>query len=326
MDIKKYINKYLTEFFDYKIKQTKLEEMKIIKEFVLRGGKRIRPFFMYWSYKGFGGEKKIEIIKTACFLELIHAYLLIHDDIFDKDKLRRSKPTIWAKHGIEKAIIIGNISCALGYEILNQANFPADLKIKALNKLNKILINVNHGQILDLELAKKNSVSEKEIFNVHKYKTSKYTVEGPLHLGAILAGANQRQISSLSNYGTPLGIAFQIKDDILGMFGNAKILGKPTGSDIKENKKTLLICKALEKADTAQKHLIKKILGNPKFAIKQLGSIRKIVKQTGSLEYSQKTAQRLVKQAKNALDKIDLKKQAKQELTNMADFIIERSF
>jgi geranylgeranyl diphosphate synthase type I len=309
-----------------------------IKNFVLIGGKRIRPILFYYGYLTAGGRNKKSILDASLSIELIHDYLLIHDDIIDRDELRRGRPTIHKRYqkfyqkisidyehlGISAGIIIGNLASAFGYEILTESNFPDSFKTKALKKLSQIIIGVQAGEILDVFLRLDHPLKEKEIFKIIKYKTTGYSIEGPLQLGAILAGANQKALKDLSNFALPLGNAFQIQDDILGMFGDPGETGKPVGGDLREGKQTLLISKAKELANKKEKKIIERTLGNPRLTKNQLKKVRKIIVKTGALDFCQKTVTKLINQAKQKMENSKSPPKIKNFLILLVDSIIEK--
>jgi geranylgeranyl diphosphate synthase type I len=153
-----------------------------------------------------------------------------------------------------------------------------------------------------------------------------YTFDGPIKIGAILAGANDSSLEALSRYSVPLGKAFQIQDDILGMFGTEEKLGKPVTSDLKEGKKTLLILEALSRANKNQKEIIELNLGNKKVTYNSLKQVRKVIEETGSLEESNSFAKQLVEEAINELNKMKLRKEGKDFLLNIAEYMIKREY
>jgi geranylgeranyl diphosphate synthase type I len=341
------VDKELEKFFNEKIKKAKLispssvEMVKLLKEYNLRAGKRIRAAMVYYGYRCFSNKNTGQILKVSMCIELVQSCLLIHDDIIDNSDIRRGSLALHkvyekisnkryknknAPHfGVSMAIIAGDILAAFANEILTKINIKEKYKSDAVRELNNVICTVIYGQVLDI-LSELEPVTKKDLSLIHRLKTASYTVEGPLHIGALLAGANKKQLQLLSNYGIPLGKAFQIQDDILGLFGDEKKTGKPADSDLKEGKKTLLILKALEKANKQQKEIIKKALGNKNLEKKQLEDVRKIVTETGSLEYSQKLARKLINQAKSVIQKSRFKKQGKSFLIRIADYMLEREF
>ena len=274
---------------------------------------------------------------------MAETYLLIHDDIMDDDDLRRGGKTIHhiyrenseekfpnktnARHfGISMGILAGNIACALSNETIAKADFRPDFKAQALNELNKIYNVEQFGQAMDILAGIVNHVSKDEVSQIHQLKTVPYTFDGPVKIGAILAGASEKEVENLNDYTLPLGMAFQIQDDILGMFGTEEKLGKSITSDLKEGKKTLLILDALEKSSPAQKEIINLNLGNKKVSMAGLNSVRKVIKETGSLEESKKLATSLVQKAIDALNKLKLEKEGQDFLLGIADYMIKREY
>ena len=211
--------------------------------------------------------------------------------------------------------------------VITNTNFSSDYKIRALSKINQEFIDTGYGQIIDVFGEVMEKVDEKHVMLVHYYKTGKYTYETPLHVGAILAGAKEEELNVLTEYAIPAGIAFQMQDDILGMYGDEYRIGKPADSDLKEGKKTLLIVKALEKGNKKQKAILEDLLGKTHIKNEELELARKIIIDTGSLEYSKKTALRLVMKAKNKLNEMANPKwsnRGKEFLEGIADYMINR--
>ncbi len=351
LTLKKYkniVDKEIEKFFNKKLKKAKkidpssAELIKILKKFCLKG-KRIRAAMLFHGYRCFKNKNLREIVKASMSIELIQSYFLIHDDIMDKSDLRRGKPALHkvyekiskkkykksghAHFGASMAILAGDILVAFADEILaDLKKIKPKYKNAAVKKLQHINHTVIYGQVLDI-LSELKPVTTKDISLIHRMKTASYTVEGPLHVGALLAGANKKQLNILKRYGVPLGKAFQIQDDILGLFGNEKKTGKPADSDLKEGKQTLLILKALEKADKKQEQTIKKALGNQNITRSQLEKVRNIVKDTGSLQYCQDLAKSLIKKAKSALSHARFKKQGKEFLLGeITDYMLERKY
>ncbi len=279
------VNRELDRFLNIKTKQAKKiskdcgKLTEAVKEFTLRGrSKRIRALLVILGYAGFGGKNGREIIKAASFIELIHSYLLIHDDIIDQDDLRRGKPTMhkYFEHsvksklskdksklfGVSMGILAGDLCCSLGYEMLMKSKFSDKAKARAIEELDNLIFNVIQGEALDIFAQMSKQTSNKEIYNIYKYKTARYSFEQPLRIGGILAGAGENNLNKLSKFAIPLGIAFQIQDDLLGLFGEERIIGKPAGSDLREGKKTLALSLAIKRCNSKDKKIIQGILGN----------------------------------------------------------------
>lgn len=345
-DLKSKIDEELKSFFDNKIKQIKdqkkpeelLEMVESLRDFILRSGKRIRPILFYYGYILAGGKDKEKILKAAISMELIHSFLLIHDDIIDQDDFRHGGLSMHcnyrkkyknkdSKHfEISMAIIVGDLAYSFGYEILSKLDFSSDLKIEVINKMNQIISNTAAGEASDVLLSSNPIFDVSKIIEMQKYKTAQYTIEGPLHLGAVLAEANDEFLESLSKFSIPLGVAFQIQDDVIGIFGDKKKTGKPVGSDIKEGKKTLLIAKALKVADEKQKNIILSALGNENINLDDIENVRKIIKETKSLEYSKIQTKKLIEFSKKHLKEVDAANEYKDFLNNLADFIVKREY
>ena len=343
---KKIVDRELANFFRDKLKEMEKvgpsakNAVKCIRELTLAGGKRLRAAFMHWGYVGAEGKEVGKIIEASMSIELTHIFLLIHDDIIDRDDFRHGVSTIHkryeslakkyykktdAKHfGDSMAIIVGDMAAAFGNEIIFNSKFKPEIVLKALDKLQEIVSVTVSGEIFDVILEAKGSATEKEVLEVHRNKTAKYTVEGPLHLGAMLAGADEKMLRDLSDYAIPVGTAFQIQDDILGAFGNEKKLGKPVCSDLREGKQTLLVVKALENGDRHQKKTIEELLGKKEVSEEEIEKFRQIVRNTGSLEYSQILAKKLIGEGKKALRDSKIENGTKEFLAGIADYIVNR--
>ncbi len=344
---KKRVDPCLEEYFKQKTKQAKKidplakQTMQMIADFTLAGGKRIRPALIYYAYLALGGEDSQKIIKASMGIELTHSFLLIHDDIIDRDAKRHNVATIHERYkkigqkiaplkdsnhfGNSMAMIVGDVASAMANEIVFNIDFPKKTIIKVLNKLQEIVYITIPGEMLDVVMEYRGTTTEEEILRMFEGKTSRYTFEGPLHLGAILAGGDEKVLQHFTKYSLPLGKAFQLQDDILGVFGNEKKLGKPVGSDVVEGKQTLLVLKALEKGSKEQKKIIKRYLGKKDLTKKELAIFKLILEETGSLAYSQKLAQSFVEESITALKRIKFKNRESQIfLSGIAHYIIER--
>jgi len=335
------INFELERFFNQKIRENGLffkqaaETIKTLKDINLEGGKKLRPILVNLGYSLAGGKNKKAILKASLSIELVHIYFLIHDDIIDKDELRRGKPSLYAFYqkkfddlhlGISLALIAGDISCALGYQALTNSPFPNEDKIKALDILNKMILKTGHGEMLELFLKEEEvKFTEEDILNVSRHKTAYYTFVDPLKIGATLAGQGGKFLNKIEKFALPLGIAFQIQDDILGLFGSQKAFGKPICSDIEENQPNLLIFKTLASVNPKDKQKIKSYLGKQKVSQRDIQKIRKIVKESGSLNYCQEKAKSLVNEAKSTIKQIKIPQKEKKFLLDLADYIIRRT-
>jgi geranylgeranyl diphosphate synthase type I len=222
LDYQKKIEKEISIFFKKKIKGTpeafEKEVLGWLQEYSLRKAKRLRAILVIYGYLLAGGKDQRNILTTSIFIELIHNYLLIHDDIVDKDELRRGKKSLHRLYGLDMAIFAGDVTAALGYEILDSAPFPIKNKLLALAKLNKTIYSTSYGQMSELALRnnikKGKKATDKEVLAVYQKKTAFYTLVAPLQIGALLAGTNERFLDKIERFALPLGIAFQIRDDL----------------------------------------------------------------------------------------------------------------
>jgi geranylgeranyl diphosphate synthase type I len=353
MDIKKFfegfkkqIDKELAAYLDDKIREAEKQDFftanlaKQAKKIILSGGKRLRPAFMYWGYVAGGGKDRKKILKNSISIELVHNYLLMHDDIIDHGKKRHGVETINAKYakigklffdsegaehfGNSMALIFGDMVSAMSNHVIFTSDFAADLIVKALNQIQTIVSQTVVGEIQDVYMDSSGKVSESTILKMYRNKTACYTIEGPLNLGAILAGADGKILEALSAYALPLGVAFQIQDDILGIFGSEKKLGKEVGLDIQEGKKTLLLVKAQELGNQEQKIFLKGILGRKGISRLEIKKFQEIMIKSGALQYVQILASGLVAEAKKSLAKAAIDPEAKDFLLSVADYMVER--
>ena len=191
--------------------------------------------------------------------------------------------------------------------------------------MNHTVHNVIWGQVLDVR-ASTQEMTPAQIEMIHHYKTATYTIDGPLKMGAILAGASPKQIQAFEGYAIPVGKAFQLQDDILGLYGDAEKLGKPVGSDLQEGKHTLLIVKALELAPAADQAYIRKWLGNPRIRTPQIKKIRRIVDECGSLAHSNDCIDRMVADGIAALEGVRIRQEGRDFLLGLAHYVGKRDY
>lgn len=343
--LKKIFDEEGADLFSVGIKQRNLSRkiFNHIKEHNLRPAKRLRASFIYYGYKLLGGKKEKQIIEASTSIELVHTALLMFDDIMDRDSIRRGKPATHEffkkyhmsnkfigeplHYGESMAINSGLYALCLGYKILGKSDFEEDKKIEALNRVFEGIEKTSLGQAFDVTLEAIKKFKEKDVIDLHHAKTAVYTYENPLHLGAILAGASGNDLKLLSDYAIPGGIAFQLRDDILGMFGNPEKTGKPAHSDLREGKTTLLITRALKEATKSQGEKLLKIWGNKNLTEKDAGEARRIIENTGSLAYSKEQAANWARKSQRAIPKMkkkDWKPESIEYLDGIAQYMIER--
>jgi geranylgeranyl diphosphate synthase type I len=262
----------------------------------ISGGKRIRPAFCFWGHLGAGGEDSDDVVRAAASLELFQACAIIHDDVMDASDTRRGKPAVHrafaALHrgsgwfgdpdafGAGAAILLGDLCLAWADEML-VASGRADAAV--LRVFSDMRADVMGGQYLDLLEQVRGDGTVASALRVARYKAAKYTVERPLHLGAALASADPGVYTAYTAYGVPLGEAFQMRDDVLGVFGDPSITGKPAGDDLREGKRTVLVAKALSNADAAQTALVRRHLGDPHLDANGVAALCEVLVDTGAV-------------------------------------------
>jgi len=340
---------YFTRYLQEKIREfAKIDPMgqllaEKIVDFSVGGGKRIRAALVALGYQAGGGAKIEDVLPAAIAIELLHNFLLIHDDVIDLSDIRRARPTVHkmfeasfsqafasnakSQHFCQSmAILVGDLSCVMATEALTLASVPAERVVQAFQKLYKIGRDTVIGQGLDIVLPLDQEVFEKSVMQIYLLKTAKYTVEGPLHVGLTLAGAGEELLEKMSRYAVPVGIAFQIQDDILGVFGTEEELGKSVTSDIKEGKQTLLTVAARRLGTEAQRERLGFLLGNTQVSSADIEEVREIMQLSGALAYARSRAKSLVEDGKAELKKLPINMSIKQILEGLADYIVERTF
>ncbi len=287
-----------------------------IKDFVLRLGKRIRPLLFVIGYLGFSKKIAANLYTSALGIELLHDFMLVHDDIIDKSDTRRGKPSMHAMlnyhlkrykkikfNGQDLSIALGDIMYAMAINAFLSINENMERKERALRKFIDTAVYTGCGEFIELINGAKpiEKITKDSIYKIYDYKTAHYTFSTPLATGAILAGAPQAQIDKLFSFGIYLGRAFQIKDDIIGMFEAESKIGKSTLTDLQEGKKTILIWYAYDNSSKKNQSAIKGIFAKEKVTNKDLLKIRGIVRESGALDYAKKEVGVLLKKAKETI-------------------------
>lgn len=314
----------------------------VLRDFALSGGKRIRPALVVIGYQAMGGEGN-DILKAAIAAELFHAFFLVHDDIIDKSSSRRNRPTVHrvfeedcrrfkklsdpevSQLGQSLALLGGDLLCAVAYEALTQSDFPPERIVSALRRMHAMAESTLVGQVLDVLLPLQTEVREAEVARVHLLKTARYSFESPLHLGMILAGARGDALEQMSRYALPVGIAFQVQDDLLGMFGSEKEVGKPVTSDLAEGKQTLLTVFARKRVGRAESTQLNALIGKRDLTPAEIEEARSIFRRTGAVSHSEACAERLVRQATRALRNLAIPESSKELLRELAGYAINRT-
>jgi len=270
-----------------------------ISDFVGRDGKRIRPIMFVVGYLGYAGKPAPGLYMSALSIELLHDFMLIHDDIIDKSDLRRGKPAmhVLLNKGINKnskvkfsgqdlAIVAGDVVYAMAIHAFLEIKVDMKYKEQGLRKFVDAALYTGAGEFIELLLGgeKLSEVGLADIYKIYDFKTAYYTFSCPLSVGAVLANAPAAEIKKLNDYGICLGRAFQIKDDIIGMFSNAAESGKPSLSDLQEAKKTVLIYYASRMGSNSQRAAINAVLVKKTVTKADLERMRGIIVDCGALE------------------------------------------
>ena len=309
-----------------------------LSDFVIRGGKRIRPVCLMMAAKGFGFKDDDSLLKLACAVELLHDSTLIHDDVIDSDETRRGGPTCFVsfrewhkkhfgaadqKFGESVAILLGDTCYSLAGSIVLGSKLSAEKIVNAMRRMSDCYGTVCEGQIYDLMLEKSKDVSEEENLKVADLKTG-VLLAAPVLIGAEAAGAGGKSLDALEKYCLLLGRAFQIQDDIIGSFGDEKTTGKPTDGDIRDGKKTLLVIYALARADERQKKALSDALGNKRASPVQVEAVKRVFRETGALDYVKDKSNGLVKECKDWLSKAGLSQESFKFFSELADYAVNR--
>lgn len=286
------------------------------------GGKMIRPLLTIIAADMLGAELKAAD-NAAVAIELAHNFTLLHDDIMDQSPLRRGKPTVYQKYGTEKAILSGDVMLAMAYKYLLQ--YDKD-KVQALTQtLTSVLINVCEGQAYDMDFELRSDVSKREYITMISLKTG-ILLAGALKLGAIIAGAKAEDINALNEFGLYLGIAFQLQDDILDCWSNLDDFGKVTGSDIVDNKKTILFLTALDKAeDEDMQELISWYLTKTTDFQKKKERVKDLFEKYEVRKDVENTINQYIDVALNSLNKVSLEEEKKANLRILTEKLINRN-
>jgi geranylgeranyl diphosphate synthase type I len=311
-----------------------------VEEFVLRGGKRLRPAFAYWGYRGAGGVDSDEIVAALSALELVQASALIHDDLMDRSDTRRGEPAVhrrfearhtargWrggaAAFGDSAAVLLGDLTLVWSDGLLHSSGVAVQDLARARPVFDEMRAEVMVGQYLDVLTQATGDTSVERAGMVARYKAAKYTVERPLLLGAALAGAAPAVSAAYSAFGLPLGEAFQLRDDILGVFGDPAETGKPAGDDLREGKRTYLVASAFAAASATDRGELDAGLGNQGLDDEGVTRLRAIIRDSGALDRTEERIAALKAAALDALGTAEIDAEARDVLHDLADAATRR--
>ena len=313
-----------------------------LSEFVLGGGKRLRPTFAWWGWRGAGGSptdpQARAVLCAVSSLELIQACALVHDDLIDDSTTRRGAPTVHVKFaarhraagwlgtperfGAATAILLGDIALAWADDMLRGAGLRPDQLTGAYPVWQAMRTEVLAGQYLDVLTQACGDETPETALQIDRYKTAAYTVERPLHLGAAIAGADPALVHTYRRFGADIGVAFQLRDDLLGMFGDPGVTGKPAGDDLREGKRTLLLAYGLRAADekrqTGATDVLRAAIGNPQIDADVVTEVRELLIGLGAVAEVERRITTLTDSALRILHTTELEEPAGARLTELA--------
>ncbi len=310
-----------------------LDPLEEISRLVLAGGKRLRPAFCHWGFVAAGGDEMDQrAVDAGAAFELLHAFALFHDDVMDGSINRRGEPATHIRHtekhatntwvgesrrfGEGVAILVGDLAFVYADMLMRGAS------VDALDMWNELRVELNFGQYLDMLGSAVSERRREKALRICRYKSGKYTIERPLHLGALLADSETSNdlIPHLSAYGLPLGDAFQMRDDVLGAFGETAVTGKPVGDDLREGKPTPLMAMATSRATAAQREVLG-LVGKPGMSDDEVARAQQVIRETGALDELEEHIAKLTDEAVSAIRKAPISEHAKEELVALAGFV-----
>ncbi|MGW6443185.1 polyprenyl synthetase family protein [Lentzea sp. NPDC055074] len=315
-----------------------------LRSMVLAGGKRIRPAFAWWGWRATGGSAGSgAVVRALVALELLQCCALVHDDVMDRSATRRGKPSVhesfaarhrrerWAasarQYGDSAAILVGDLALAWADDALMTAGLSADALMRAWQPWQAMRTEMILGQHLDLLAVARRDESLEHAVRVAALKTAAYTVERPLHLGAALAGADEETVGCLRAYGYDIGVAFQLRDDLMGVFGDATVTGKPVGEDLREGKRTPLMAIALSLAQdnpTAQR-LLRHCLEGGAVSDRCVDDVRALLLELGAVSAVEEHIEALASSGLAALGRAVIDEEARRELVRLAGRATQRT-
>jgi geranylgeranyl diphosphate synthase type I len=305
------------------------------------GGKRLRASFCYWGFRAVQEQVADEtaLVRAAASLELLHASALVHDDVMDASDTRRGRPAThrafetlhreqgWTgdpgQYGVAAAILLGDLLLSWADELLRTCGLPHDVVRDALAFFDTTRSEVIAGQFLDVSVQARGASDVDQAMRVLRYKSAKYSIERPLHVGAALAGAGPEVLSALTGFGLPLGEAFQLRDDLLGVFGDPAVTGKPAGDDLSEGKRTVLVALALDGAPAAEARLLDTSLGRP-LDEAEVATLRGVIERSGAQAAVEQAIRDLTGHALTALEAAPVSGTAREALRDLAEAATQR--
>nr|WP_246416031.1 polyprenyl synthetase family protein [Nocardioides luti] len=308
------------------------------------GGKRFRAAFCWWGHRAVADAAGVAVdedalLRACAALELLHASALVHDDLMDASDTRRGRPAVHRKlehdhraagwrgdpeqYGAAAAILLGDLLLSWSEELLRRCGLPRDQVAPALDVFDRCRSEVIAGQFLDVSVQARGRADVDTAMTVLRYKSAKYSIERPLHVGAALAGASPATMAELTAFGLPLGEAFQLRDDLLGVFGDPATTGKPAGDDLVEGKRTVLVALALDAAPDEEAALLDRSLGRD-LDVAEVQRLREVIDGSGAHASVEAVIGELAAHAVAALDRADLDEHARGVLRELASAATDR--
>lgn len=311
-----------------------------IEAVISAGGKRLRPAFCYWGHIAAGGPDSGEIIQACSALELVHTFAIIHDDVLDRSPMRRGRPSTLeifsmqagigehrsdpVQFGVSAAILTGDLALVLADRMFSSAGFSPDAARRGTQKFDRLRTRAVAGEYLDLTAALLGQASEQQVRRIGRLKSGGYTVADPMAIGAALASDDENVQRALAAYGEPLGEAFQLRDDVLGVFGDPAKTGKDRDGDLREGKQTVLVTRARSQANPSQLATLDETLGSCDLTPGQADAIREVMVDTGALTYTDSLIDELVESARSALEAAELPTSAHDALLALTESVAHR--
>jgi geranylgeranyl diphosphate synthase type I len=312
-----------------------------LTSFLLDSGKRLRPLFAYAGFAAAGGGLEKSVTRAMAALELLQACALIHDDLMDGSDTRRGKPSIHRhfesvhvqeqldgfapQYGLSAAVLLGDLALVWSDQMLNTAGLTTEQYARVMPFYNEMRVELMAGQFLDIHEQTQKDTSVDRSMKIARYKSGKYTIERPLHLGAAMTSSSKDVTDALSAYGLPLGEAFQLRDDLLGVFGDPSVTGKPAGDDLREGKRTVLIAMTNERQSDAQREMARKFFGKPDIDAAGVGILQEIIESTGARAELEATIDRLTEESLTAAQSQVFTDDGKALLVELANIATKRS-
>ncbi|HEY8374257.1 MAG TPA: polyprenyl synthetase family protein [Pseudonocardiaceae bacterium] len=323
------------------------EVVDTLTAFVLRGGKRLRPMFAWWGWRAGGGDpggvEADAVLRAVSALELLQAFALVHDDVMDGSDVRRGAPAMHVVHarrhrtagwegdperfGSSVAVLAGDLALTWADDLLTGAGLPAVALCRAQEPWSALRAEMLAGQYLDLRAPVAGQFGAGQALRIARLKCAAYTVERPLHLGAAIAGAPAPVVAALRRYGVALGVAFQLRDDLLGVFGDPEVTGKPAGEDLREGKCTLLVVEALRRAAAhgpERVATLRELLGRADLDAAGVARARRLLVELGAVRAVERRIERLADHALRALEQVPIDAQATARLSTLVRTVVHR--